>query len=145
MSPFQKWLVWVSSSLTGATGLAYWWMKTMLEPLDEFAVINHPLQPWALKAHILVAPFMVLAFGAIAGEHIWRQYRQRVKAGRRSGLLSAWVIAPMVFSGYLIQTVTHPSWLSSLAWAHLVTGVTYLVGLVAHHRVVRKLWPRATS
>lgn len=144
MSPFQKWLVWSSSVMTGLTGLVYWWMRNRMEPLDEFAVINHPLEPWMLKAHILVAPVMVFAFGAIAGEHIWRQYRQRVKAGRRSGLLSAWVIAPMILSGYLIQAVTHAGWSSALAWAHLVTGVVYLVGLGAHHRVVRRLWPRVT-
>ena len=88
---------------------------------------------------------MVLPFGATMGEHTWRQYRQRAKAGRRSGLLAAWVIAPMVSSGYLIQTATHAGWLSAQAWAHLATGVAYLLALVAHHRVVRKLWPRPMS
>lgn len=137
MNSFQKWLVWCSSALTGVTGLVYWWLKNRMEPLDEFAVINHPLQPWMLKAHILVAPVMVFAFGAIAGEHVWRHYRQGVRAGRRSGLVSAWLIAPMMLSGYLIQTATHTGWLSALAWAHLATGVVYLVGLLAHHPTLR--------
>jgi hypothetical protein len=43
-------------------------------------------------------------------------------------------------TGYLIQVVTHVGWLEALAWAHLGTGVAYLVALFAHHRVVRHLW-----
>lgn len=142
MSPFQRWLVWGSSVATGVTGVAYWWMKNRMEPVDPWAVINHPLQPWMLKAHILVAPVMVFAVGLIAGEHIWRHWRQGVKAGRRSGGAAMWVFVPMVLSGYLIQAVTHTGWLEALVWTHLVTGVVYLLGLVAHHRFFRK---RATE
>ena len=138
MSTFQRWLVWSSSLLTGLTGLAYWWMKNMLEPVDPWAAINHPWQPWALKAHILVAPLMVFAVGLIAGGHVWRHYRQGVQAGRRSGLAAMWVFVPMVLTGYLIQAVTHVGWLQALAWVHLATGVIYVLGLAAHHRVFRQ-------
>jgi hypothetical protein len=72
--PYQKWLVWTTSFLTGATGVVYWWMTDLMQPLDEFAVINHPLQPWVLKAHIVAAPLMVFAVGLIAADHIWKQY-----------------------------------------------------------------------
>lgn len=142
MSPFQRRLVWSSSLLTGFTGVVYWWMKNMMEPVDPWAAINHPLQPWVLKAHILVAPVMVFAVGLIAGEHIWRHYRERVKAGRRSGLAAMWVFVPMVLSGYLIQAVTHAGWLQALVWTHLGTGVIYLFGLGAHHRAFRQAWAR---
>ena len=142
MSAFQRWLVWSTSGLTGATGLVYWWMKNRMEPLDAWAAINHPLQPWMLKAHILVAPLMVFAVGVIAGEHIWRQYRQKVKAGRWSGLTAMWVLAPLIVSGYVIQVVTDVGWLEALAWAHLGTGVVYLAGLAAHHRVFRRVSAR---
>ncbi len=138
MSAVQRWLVWSSSLLTGVTGIAYWWMKHRLEPVDAWAVVNHPLQPWVLKAHILVAPIMVFAVGLVTAEHIWRHYRQRVKAGRRSGVLAMGVFVPMVLTGYLIQTVPHAGWLEALAWTHLVTGLVYLVGLGAHHRVFRR-------
>lgn len=138
MSPFQRWLLWGSSLATGVTGLVYWWMKNRMEPVDPWAVINHPLQPWVLKAHILVAPVMVFAVGLIAGEHIWRHWRQGVKAGRRSGLTAMWVFVPMVLSGYLIQAVTHTGWLQALVWTHLATGILYLVGLVGHHRLFRQ-------
>lgn len=138
MNAFQRWLLWGSSLVTGVTGLAYWWMKNRMEPVDAWAAINHPLQPWMLKAHILVAPVMVFAVGLIAADHIWRHYRQGVKAGRRSGQTAMWVFVPMVLTGYSIQAVTHAGWLEALAWAHLVTGVAYLFGLVAHHRAFRR-------
>jgi hypothetical protein len=136
----QKWLLWLSSTLTGVTGLVYWWMKNMMRPLDEFAVINHPLQPWMLKAHIVAAPVMVFAVGLIAAGHIWKQYKRPVSSGRISGLVSMWVLGPLIMTGYVIQVVTHVGWLEALAWAHLGTGSLYLLGLFAHHRAVRDLW-----
>jgi hypothetical protein len=138
MSTFEKWAVWSTSALTGLTGLVYWWMRDWLPPLDEFAAINHPLQPWVLKAHVLAAPLLVFAVGLVAVEHIFRQYRLRVRAGRRSGLLAMWTLAPMIATGYLIQVATHVGWLEALAWTHLGTGVVYLLGLVMHHPVPRR-------
>ena len=137
MSPFQRRLLWSSSLLTGLTGLVWFWMEHALEPAEPWAVINHPLQPWILKAHILVAPVMVFAVGLIAGDHIWRHFRQRVRAGRRSGLLAMAVLAPMILTGYLIQAITHPGWLSAVSWTHVATGALYLVALVGHHRIFR--------
>lgn len=142
MNAFQRRLVWSSSLLTGATGIVYWWMKHMLQPVDPWAAINHPLQPWVLKAHILVAPVMVFAVGLITAEHIWKHWRQGVRAGRRSGLAAMWVFLPMVASGYLIQAVTHVGWLRAMVWLHLAAGGIYLVGLAAHHRVVRQALAR---
>lgn len=138
MNAFQRRLIWSSSLLTGITGLVYWWMEQALEPSQPWAVINHPLQPWVLKAHILVAPVMVFAVGLVAVDHIWRHFRQKVKPGRRSGLLAMAVFAPLVVSGYLIQAVTHQGWLTAIVWAHVVTGLLYLAALVGHHRLFRR-------
>lgn len=140
MNGFQRWLVWSTSLLTGLTGLVYWWMKNHMVPVEPWAVINHPLEPWVLKVHILVAPLMIFAVGLITAEHIWRHYRQRVPSGRRSGLTAMLVFVPMVLSGYLIQAVTHAGWLEALAWTHLVTGSIYFAGMVLHARVVRMLY-----
>jgi hypothetical protein len=132
MNPAQKWLLLTSSVLTACTGLIYWWMDWALQPLDEWAVINHPLQPLVLKLHILVAPVLVFAVGLIAVEHIWRHMKSAVQRGRLSGLVTVAVLAPMVLTGYLIQTVTHPGWLSVLAWSHIGTGLFFSLGLVWH-------------
>jgi hypothetical protein len=138
MTPFQKWLLWGSSIATAVTGVVYWWMKELMEPMSEWAVINHPLQPWVLKAHIIVAPVMVLAVGTIALDHVWKHYRSKVNRARRSGTMTMWVVGPMVFSGYLIQAVTHAGWLTAMVWVHLVTGVLYCVGLAAHKLALRR-------
>ena len=138
MNAFQRWLLWGSSLLTGVTGLAYWWMKNRMQPVDLWAVINHPLQPWMLKAHILAAPVMVFAVGLVARDHVWRHWRGGIRAGGGSGLTAMWVFVPLVATGYLIQAVTHAGWLKALAWAHLATGIAFLGGLVAHHRIFRR-------
>ena len=137
MNPFQRRFLWSTTLLTGVTGLIYWWMENRMEPLDPWAAINHPLQPWILKAHILVAPLMVFAVGLVTANHIWKHYRSDARAGRRSGLTAMVLFLPMVISGYLIQAVTHTGWLEALAWTHLVTGVIYLGGMGLHARFVR--------
>ena len=138
MKPFAKWLVWVSSVATVLTGVVYFWMDRMMSPVDEFAVINHPLQPLVLKAHILVAPLLVFAIGVIAVDHVWKYFRGTIRRARRSGLGSMWPVLPMVVTGYLIQAVTHVTWLEVVAWAHIVFGVAYAVGLAAHQLAVRR-------
>ena len=138
MKPFAKWLVWASSTATLVTGLVYFWMDRMLTPVDEFAIINHPLQPLVLKAHILVAPVLVFALGMIAVDHVWKYFRGTIRRARRSGLSTMWPVVPMVVSGYLIQAVTHELWLAVVAWAHIVTGVAYGITLAAHQLSVRR-------
>ena len=118
--------------MTGVTGLVYWWMDHMMEPVSEWAVINHPLQPLMLKTHIVAAPLLVFAVGLIATDHIWKHFRDPARFARRSGVTMLGVLAPMVFSGYLIQAVTHTLVLGMLVWIHVGTGVFYLVGLAAH-------------
>ncbi|MFQ5537821.1 MAG: hypothetical protein ACE5GJ_10245 [Gemmatimonadota bacterium] len=133
MTPFRKWLLLTTSLATGVTGVAYWWMKNMMEPVDPWAVINHPLQPLMLKLHIIAAPLLVFAVGLIAGEHIWPHFRRSIRLGRPSGLVTMAVLAPMVLSGYLIQTATTEGVLAVLVWTHLATGGVYIVGLAAHY------------
>ena len=138
MKRSQKWSLMGSSLVTGVTGIVYFWMKRFLVPADPFAVIGHPLEPWLLKVHILAAPVLVFILGLITIDHIWRNYRCLVPAGRRSGIVATWVIVPMVATGYLIQVVTTEGWLSALGWAHLGAGVWYLVSVVAHQQVFRR-------
>ena len=138
MRPFAKWLVWVSSAATALTGIVYFWMDRMMSPVDEFAVINHPLQPLVLKAHILVAPLLVFAIGVIAVDHIWKYFRGTIRRGRRTGLTAMWPVFPMVVTGYLIQGITHVTWLEVVAWAHIVGGLAYALGLVGHQLAVRR-------
>lgn len=137
MTRFEKGSVLASSLLTLVTGVVYAWMKYLLTPSEPWAVVNHPLQPWVLKAHILVAPLLVFSVGAIAVRHVWQHYRAGVRWARRSGLTTALAVAPMIVTGYLIQAVTNEGWLRAMAWSHLGVGILYGAGLAAHWAATR--------
>lgn len=141
MSALEKWSIWTTSVLTGVTGIGYLWTKYFVEASDPFAVVNHPLQPWFLKAHIIVSPFLLLALGMILFGHVWKHYTGRITWGRRSGILSILSFLPMVVTGYLIQSVTGQGWLEALAIAHIVAGFLFLLGLGAHQVAIHFLRP----
>jgi hypothetical protein len=138
VSRFERWAVWTTSLLTVVTGFAYVWMKYGLAPAEPWAVINHPLQPAVLKAHIVVSPLLLFAIGMITTRHIWRHWRSGMARGRRSGVTTVLATAPMVLSGYLIQVVTAAPLLAAVQWIHIGTGVAFAVGLGVHQVVVRK-------
>ncbi len=135
MNAFEKWSVWVTSVLTGITGVGYFWAKYLVQSSDPFSVVNHPLEPWLLKSHILVSPLLLLAVGSILVRHVWKHFRLGVVLGRRSGVTTALVFFPMVVSGYLIQSITHPGRLSAVTISHIVLSCLYVVGLAGHQVV----------
>lgn len=138
MTRLEKWSVLSTSVATAVTGVGYFGIKYLLEPAEPWAVINHPLQPWLLKAHILVAPFLVFSVGMITLRHVWRHFQSRTPWGRRSGILAALALAPMIVSGYLIQAVTHAGWLTVTAWAHIGFGAAYALGAALHWPALRR-------
>jgi hypothetical protein len=138
LNSFEKWFVWAASVLTGLTGVGYFYTKYLIENQDPFSVVNHPLEPWLLKGHILVSPLLLLAFGSIFVRHVWRHYRAGILLGRRSGLGTALVFVPMVGTGYLIQTVLEPARVQLTAWSHIALSVVYLVGIAAHQWYVHR-------
>ena len=139
MSRFERWTVWTSSAAVGLTGLGFTWAKYLAAPTEAWSVVNHPLEPWFLKAHVVLAPVFVFAVGLILTRHILPHIRQGVRRGRRSGLSMVWMLLPMVISGYLIQVVTAPWLVTAMIVLHLASGVVFLVALVGHAMaVVRK-------
>lgn len=138
MTRFERWAVWTTSLATAVTGVVYLWMKYALTPANEWDVVNHPLQPLVLKLHILVAPLLVFAVGLVTMRHVWRHFVSKTALGRRSGVTTAAVLAPMVFTGYLIQAITHEGWLRAMVWGHVATGAIYVVGLALHQAMVRR-------
>lgn len=129
----EKALLLAASLLTGATGLVFAWMKHVMRGDDPYAVVNHPWQPHVLALHVLAAPLLLFAFGLIARDHIVGRWRDpRARRGRRTGMLAAGILLPMIASGYLIQVLTSRSWRSWLGWLHLGAGVVYLLLLAGH-------------
>lgn len=138
MTRFERRSVWLTTAGTLVTGVAYWWMKELLTAAEPWAVVNHPLQPWVLKAHILIAPLQVFSVGLITSRHIWRHFRAGVRKGRSSGLLAALAFLAVVVTGYALQVVTAELLLRVLAWSHLVLGVVYSVGVALHWPATRQ-------
>lgn len=138
MSRVPRLLLWGSTLLTALTGLVYAWMKHLLEPVNEWAVINHPFQPWVLKLHILVAPVMVFAVGMGTMSHIWPLMRSGLPRGRLTGVWTAAAFGPLVFTGYVIQAVTIPALLAALGWAHLGLGVLVTSAFLGHRVAVSR-------
>lgn len=132
MTRFERWSVWTSAIATGLTGLGFFWARYLVESSDPWALVNHPLEPWLLKIHILVAPVFVFAVGLITIRHVLMHIRARIRRGRLSGLAMVWLMIPMVGSGYLIQVVSTEGWLTGLAIAHIVTGAIFLLAIAGH-------------
>ena len=127
ISRFEKIFLNICTFLTAATGLVYAWMKYLIRPSDPYSVVNHPWQPGLLSAHVLAAPLLLFGFGLIAREHILGRYRDpRARGGRRTGILAALALVPMVSSGYLLQVVTSAQNRTIAGILHLAAGILFL-------------------
>lgn len=131
MTRAQRVCLHASVALLTATGALYAWMKYFMRPADEFAVVNHPLQPHMLSAHVVIAPIGVFAFGWIFANHIWPSFVNR-RPNRASGIAAMSLIAPMVLSGYLLQIATADSTRRAMAIAHWLTSAIFLLAYAAH-------------
>ena len=132
MSRFERWTVWASAAATAVTGLAFFWAKHLAESADPWAVINHPLEPWFLKTHIVFSPVFLFAVGLILMRHIVPHIKQKVRRGRRSGLIMVWTLIPMAVRGTLLPDVASPGWVAGLVVVHVGTGVLFVAGLAGH-------------
>lgn len=141
MSRFEKWLLWTSTGVTFVTGAGFFWAKYLLTPATEWAVVNHPLQPWFLRLHILAAPVLVFALGSVMTRHARQQYRAGQVNGRRTGMVTGTCAGLMVVTGYLVQVITHVSWLAAIAYAHIGVGTVYVL-VFATHEVMAALRER---
>ena len=122
----------VSTLLVTITGVVFALMKYLMKGEDDFAVVNHPLQPHMLSAHVVLAPFLVFGFGWIFASHVWPKLVFRDPRNRASGLASLALIAPMTLSGYLMQVSTNETIRYAMSVAHWVTSAIFVVAYVAH-------------
>ena len=132
MSRAQAWTTHLANLLVGGTGVAYGILAYALEPADEFAIINHPLQPTLRHAHILLAPALVFAIGWIWQAHVWARIRKGYRPHRWSGLTLAATLAPMVISGYAIQVAEQEFWRSLWVWTHGLSSSLWLLFAAVH-------------
>ena len=132
MSRAVAWLVHASVALAGATGLVYGWMRYLVEPADEWAVVNHPLEPTVKALHILLVPLALFACGLVWRGHVWGRIRSGFRHRRRTGILLAALLLPMAASGYLLQVSTDETWRAVWMWTHGITGVAWVLAYLVH-------------
>lgn len=131
--------------LIAGTGLLLGGWKYLTPPPDDpFQAFSSPWLPHALHAHVLAAPLWLLAIGWILRDHIVGRWRSAVhRRGRHTGTAAALLLLPMAGSGYLLQTTTSEGWRRALAWTHVVSGLGYVAGFLAHAVIGRRAALRA--
>jgi len=132
MSRVQLLSLHISIALTALTGIVFAWMKYLMKSSDPFAVVNHPLQPHMLSAHVLLAPAMTFVLGWTFANHMWPRIILGDSRRRLTGLSSTILIAPMVVSGYLLQVSTSDAIRNAMAIAHGISSAVFVIGYVAH-------------
>lgn len=131
----KRWEAWWNHSALIAvslTGVLYGAFKYFVPASDPDSRIGHPLQPFFLKAHILVAPFAVMGVGLLLRRHALARIRSGEINGRRTGVAMLWLFLPLGLSGYLVQVFTAPGATRATGFAHAALGVIFLFGYGFH-------------
>jgi hypothetical protein len=141
MSRLEAWLLHLSTIVLTITGIVYAWMHYLTKPGDPFSVVNHPLEPYLMDIHIVVAPFLVFAVGIIVRSHIRAKLENGNRTARRSGILLILLFTVMVLSGYLLQILSVGR--TGLVVVHLTSGFLWALCFLSHqiasYRVRRAL------
>ena len=125
-------LTWLAVGLAAGTGFVYGWMLYCAEPVDEFALVNHPWQPTLHHLHIVTVPLFVFVLGVLWPTHIVPKLRSGAAARRRTGICLVALALPMIASGYAIQASVGAEWRNAWAWVHGVTSVLFTLAFVLH-------------
>lgn len=131
MNPLERWSLHLAALLTAGTGVVDGLLRWFGERAGEFGPEAHPWLPAAQHLHVLTAPLLVFALGMMVRGHLWARLKKGPE-GRRTGLAAAYLIAPMVLTGYGIQVVTDPAWRTGLAWAHGISAGVFLLAYLGH-------------
>jgi hypothetical protein len=131
----KRWEAWWNHSALIAvslTGLVYGVFRYAIPSPDPDSRAGHPLQPYLLKTHILVAPFAIMGVGLLLRRHALARMRQGEQHGRRTGAAMLWLFAPLALSGYLIQVFVEPGTVRWTGWIHAGLGAIFILGYVFH-------------
>ena len=142
MSRGQMVFLHLANLAVSGTGLIYAWMSYLLQPVDEWAVVNHPWQPLVQHLHVLSAPLLVFAIGLIWSVHALAKLRNG-RRGRASGLGLMALFLPMAASGYLLQVAVDPEWRRRWIVIHIVSSLLWVGALAVHQ--VRALLSKAAD
>jgi hypothetical protein len=113
------------------TGLIYAWMRYLVDPPDQWAVVNHPWQPHMQHLHVLVAPLLIFAVGLIWSSHVVGKLNNG-RTNRSAGISLTALFVPMAASGYLLQIAVDPGWRRTWVWVHVVSSLLWVAAFVLH-------------
>jgi len=131
MSPLERWSLHLAALLTAGTGLMDGLLRWFGVRMGEFGPEPHPWLPAAQHLHVLTAPLLLFALGMTVRGHLQAKLK-RGSEGRRTGLGAAFLIAPMVLTGYAVQVVTDPAWRTAFSWAHGIGAGLFLLAYLGH-------------
>lgn len=131
MSPLERWSLHLAALLTAGTGLMDGLLRWFGGRMGEFGPEPHPWLGPAQHLHVLAAPFLLFTLGMMVRGHLQIRLKKGPE-GRRTGLAVAFLIAPMVLSGYGTQVVTAPVWRTAFGWAHGISAGTFLLLYLGH-------------
>lgn len=132
MTSGARWSVHLAALAVGGTGLVYGWMRYLLDPVDEFALVNHPLQPSVQHLHLLLAPLLVFACALIWSDHVWRRVRSGHRPRRPTGLVLFALFFPMVLSGAWVQVASGELGHTLAVWVHAGSGAAWCLVYAVH-------------
>ncbi|HSN56366.1 MAG TPA: hypothetical protein VLT32_16990 [Candidatus Sulfomarinibacteraceae bacterium] len=139
MSRGEAILLHLSNAAVVATGLLLAVMAYLMEPAEEWSVVNHPWQPHVQHLHVLVAPWLVFAVGVIWVSHLVSRLGKGGR-GRTTGLALVVGFVPMVVSGYAIQVAVGEGGRTVSVSVHLIASAIWVGAFVLH--LVRRLIER---
>lgn len=132
MSRGQVLYLHITVALTAITGVVFALMKYFMKPAGDFSVLNHPLQPYMLAAHVVVSPLLVFGFGWVFANHVRPNLAARQLPKRTSGIWSLAAIVPMTLSGYLLQVSSSDAIRKAMAVAHWITSGLFVIVYFVH-------------
>ena len=137
MSRLQLLWLHLAVALTTLTGAVFAWMKYFMTTDDEFSVVNHPMQPHMLAAHVVIAPALLFLLGWTFSNHILPKYRFGDGTNQRTGISAAVLIVPMTLSAYLLQVSTNETLREVMAWAHWISSAAFAAAYLIHLAIGR--------
>ena len=131
MTRLQLIILQIANLAVAGTGLVYAWMRYVVRSTDEWAVVNHPLQPLLQHLHVLAAPLLIFAVGLIWSGHVVAKLRNG-RPNRAAGIGLVALFLPMAASGYLLQVAVDPEWRERWIWVHVVASLAWIAAFVVH-------------
>ncbi len=113
--------------LTGATWLA---LHTWLRVEGPFGPEHHPLEPWLMRLHGLLALPALLGLGALLPMHVWPAWRPR--RWRTSGLVLLAACGVLALGGWALYYVADETMRPWVSVSHWVLGLALPALVVAH-------------